>query len=79
MPITSLNDLYATSFSLINAKLGMQHSLGKHFDADVYVGATNLTNTKYYLMVFVNQLPDAYIPAPNTANFFGGVNLKYNF
>ncbi len=79
MPITSLNDLYATSYNLLNAKLGIQHSLGNHFDVDVYVGAANLTNTKYYLMVFVNQLPDAYIPAPNTANFYGGVNLKYNF
>ncbi|GAB2835988.1 TonB-dependent receptor [Ferruginibacter profundus] len=79
MPITSLNDLYATSYNLLNAKIGIQHNLGKHFKADFYVGAANLTNTKYYLMVFVNQIPDAYIPAPDTANFYGGVNLKYNF
>jgi iron complex outermembrane receptor protein len=78
MPITSLNDLYATSYSLLNAKIGIKQNLGSRFDVDFYVGATNLTNTKYYLMVFVNQIPDAYIPAPNTANFFGGINLKYN-
>lgn len=79
MPITSLNDLYATSYNLLNSKIGIKQSLGAHFDLDFYVGATNLTNTKYYLMVFVNQIPDAYIPAPTTANFFSGVNLKYNF
>ncbi len=79
MPVTSLNDLYATSYNLLNAKIGIQHSWGNHFDADLYFGAANLTNTKYYLMVFVNQIPDAYIPAPNTANFYGGLNLKFNF
>jgi iron complex outermembrane recepter protein len=30
-------------------------------------------------MVFLNQLPDAYLPAPNEINYFGGVNLKYTF
>ncbi len=79
MPITSTNDLYATSYNLLNGKIGFQNSLSRHFDLDVYVGVTNITNTKYYTMVFVNQLPDAYIPAPRDANVFGGVNLRYNF
>ncbi|MEO7312155.1 MAG: TonB-dependent receptor [Chitinophagaceae bacterium] len=79
MPITSLNDFYATSYNLINAKIGIQRSLGKHFDMDAYFGGTNLASTKYYYMVFINQLPDAYIAAARTAVFFGGVNLKYNF
>ena len=84
MPVTSdglVNSVayHASSYNLLNGKIGIKQSLGKHFDLDFYVGATNLTNTKYYLMVFVNQIPDAYIPAPNTANFFSGVNLKYNF
>ena len=70
---------YVSSYNLLNAKMGIRQSLGAHFDLDFYVGAINLTNTKYYLMAFVNQIPDAYIPAPNTANFFTGVNLKYNF
>lgn len=78
-PVTSLNDTYTTSFSLLNAKIGYRTSLSKHFDLDVYAGGQNLTSTKYFLMVFVNQLPDAYIPAPTKANMFGGINLKYNF
>lgn len=86
MPVTSDGLLtgtttayHASSYNLLNGKIGIKQNLGKHFDLDFYVGATNITNTKYYLMVFVNQIPDAYIPAPNTANFFSGVNLKYNF
>lgn len=76
MPITSLNDVYATSYNLLNGKIGIQHPLGSRFSIDAYFGASNLTNTKYYIMVFANQLPDAYIPAPKTTAFFGGVSLK---
>ena len=79
MPITSMNDLYADSYNLLNGKIGIRRALGKHFDIDAYFGASNITNTKYYLMVFVNQLPDAYIPAARNSNYYGGVNLKYNF
>lgn len=77
--ITSDNKIYATSYNLLNAKLGLRVGLGNHFDLDAYVGGTNLTNTRYYMMVFVNQIPDAYIPAPRNAQLFGGINLKYNF
>ena len=79
VPITSLNDVYAKSYNLVNAKIGLRRNLGAHFDIDVYAGAGNLTNTKYYLMVFANQLPDAYLPAPRHTNYYGGINLKYIF
>jgi iron complex outermembrane receptor protein len=68
-----------TSFNLLNAKLGFRRSLSPHFDVDAFLGVNNITGTQYYYMVFVNQLPDAYLPAPNKANYFGGINLKYNF
>lgn len=78
-PITSMNDAYASSYNLLGGKLGIRQQLGRHFDIDVYAGAANITNTKYYLMVFANQIPDAYIPAPRNAQIYGGLNLKYNF
>jgi iron complex outermembrane receptor protein len=65
-------------FSLLNAKIGFRKSIAR-FDIDVYGGANNITGTQYYNMVFVNQLPDAYIPGPNEINFFGGVNLRFRF
>ncbi|MGE5106372.1 MAG: TonB-dependent receptor [Sphingobacteriales bacterium] len=79
LAITSLNDSYATSYALLNGKIGVRHDLGKHFTVDAYFGATNITSTKYYYMVFVNQIPDAYLPAARNALVFGGVNLKYTF
>lgn len=79
MPITSDNLNMTTSYNLLNAKLGIQRSLGRHFDIDAYFGVNNITGTQYPFMVFVNQLPDAYLPAPLKANYFGGLNLRYNF
>jgi iron complex outermembrane recepter protein len=77
--ITSNATEFATSYNLLNAKIGFERSLSNHFDLDVFFGAQNITNAQYPLMVFVNQLPDAYLPAPLYANFYAGVNLKYNF
>jgi iron complex outermembrane receptor protein len=78
MPITSDQANIASSYNLLNGKLGIKQRLSKHFDLEAFVGATNIAGVKYYNMVFVNQLPDAYIPAPGKANVFGGINLKYN-
>jgi iron complex outermembrane recepter protein len=67
------------SYNLVNGKIGLRRGLSAHFDLDAYFGVNNITGTQYYYMVFVNQLPDAYLPAPYKANYFGGINLKYNF
>jgi iron complex outermembrane receptor protein len=69
----------ATSYNLLNAKLGFKRSLSSHFDLDVFFGVNNITGVQYPIMIFVNQLPDAYIPAPPKAVYYGGLNLKYNF
>lgn len=79
MPITSDAVYYTTSYNLLNAKAGLRRSLWKHFDLDAFFGVNNIAGIQYPFMVFVNQLPDAYLPAPYEANYFGGVNLKYNF
>lgn len=88
MPITSdgvvkisgvVRPYHATSYSLLNTKVGYQHSISKHIDIDINFGVSNITNTKYPLMVFVNQIPDAFLKAPDKANYFGGLNIKYNF
>ncbi|HMX36121.1 MAG TPA: hypothetical protein PKA94_02500, partial [Ferruginibacter sp.] len=75
---TTFSELYHVgSYSLLNAKLGYRHSFGR-FDLDAYFAAGNITNTKYPMMIFVNQFPDSYVAGPKTANVFGGINLKYN-
>jgi iron complex outermembrane receptor protein len=78
-PITSDNLNNTSAYSLLNAKIGYQHSLSNHFDLNVYFGIDNITNTQYPIFVFVNQIPDVYLPGPDKATYYGGVNLKYNF
>ena len=78
MYFTSDGKNQTSSFGILNAKVGFRKTFS-HFGLDLYAGANNLTGQQYYYMVFLNQLPDAYLAAPNEANFFGGVNLKYVF
>ena len=63
-PVTSDGLNKTDSYSLLNAKIGFQHSLSNHFDLNVYFGVNNITNTQYPIIVFINQLPDAYLPGP---------------
>jgi len=79
MPISSDGLNKTTSYSLLNGKIGFQNKVSKQIDLDLFLGATNITGTQYAYMVFVNQLPDAYLPAPYKINYFGGINLKYLF
>jgi len=69
---------HVDSYALLNAKIGIQQTIARHLDIDAFVGVNNITNTQYPIMVFVNQIPDAYMPGPRLANFYGGINLKYN-
>ncbi len=71
--------LETKSYNLLNAKIGYQKTIINHLTFDATFGINNITNTQYYQMVFANQLPDAYLPAPYNATFFGGLNLKYTF
>tara|TARA_R110000796_G_scaffold74374_1_gene167060 strand:+ start:11395 stop:13764 length:2370 start_codon:yes stop_codon:yes gene_type:complete len=79
MPITSDGANQSAGYRLWNTKVGYHSKLSSHFDMDLYFGVNNILGEKYYYMIFVNQLNDAYIPAPKKANYFGGIQLKYIF
>ena len=76
MPFTSDGEHVTDAYHLLNSKLGYKNNFG-NFEVDVFGGVQNITGTQYYYMVFLNQLPDAYLPAPYEASFFGGINLAY--
>ena len=69
----------ADQYNLLHAKLGFKIKVIDHLDLDASAGVNNITNVQYYQMVFNNQLPDAFLPAPPNATFFSGLNLKYTF
>jgi len=68
----------AGSYNLLNGKIGFKRNLSSHFFMDLFLGVNNITSVQYPIMIFVNQLPDAYIPASPKAVVYGGLNLKYN-
>lgn len=78
MPITSDGEFEAHEYSLLNAKVGYRNNF-KDLNFNAFLGANNITGTQYYNMVFINQMPDAFVPAPYEINFFGGVQLNYTF
>lgn len=78
MYFTSDEKNKASGFKLFNAKVGFRKSV-ERFTFDVFAGATNLGGTQYYQMIFVNQLPDSYIPAYDKADVFGGASVKFTF
>ncbi|MEN9301974.1 MAG: hypothetical protein RL264_403 [Bacteroidota bacterium] len=69
----------ASGFGLLNAKLGYNKTFFNHLNIDAYFGINNMLSTQHYVMLFNNQLPDAYLPGPKDINFFGGLTLKYLF
>lgn len=79
MPYTPDGLNIAKGFALLNAKIGFRKTFASHFDADLYFGAQNITSQKHYQMLFVNQLPDSYLPGPKDINYFGGLNFRYIF
>jgi iron complex outermembrane receptor protein len=65
------------AYTLLNLKAGSRRDFGESWNVDLSFGVNNATGVKYPLMVFVNQLPDAFIPAPPKAVIFGGINIRY--
>ncbi|MEI6312006.1 MAG: TonB-dependent receptor [Bacteroidota bacterium] len=79
MYYTSDNKNITGNYNLLNTKIGYSHEFVNHLGLDIFFGVNNITQHQNYAMVFLNQTPDVYLPAPNKANFFGGINLKYIF
>jgi len=79
MPITPSGTNIAKSYNLVNAKVGFRRTFFNNYELDAFFGASNIGNHQYYQMVFVNQLPDAYLPGPSKVNYFGGLNIRYLF
>ena len=77
--ITSDGANKSSSYNLLNGKIGFHRNILKRFEVDASFGVNNIGKVQYPLMIFVNQLPDAYIPAPLKPVLFGGLNVKYNF
>jgi len=79
LPITSDEIYYTTSYNLLNAKAGIQRKILKRFEIDAFFGLNNITGIQYPFRVFVTSCPMLTCLLQLEANYFGGVNVKYNF
>ena len=80
IPVTFNNAHYAPSYGLLNSRIGIKRLLAKTINLEVYGGADNMTGTTYATELFLNPNDTHYfIAGPNKINFYGGVNLSYNF
>jgi iron complex outermembrane recepter protein len=77
--ITSDGANRSSPYNLLNGKAGYHRNISRRWEVDASFGMSNIGKVQYPLMIFVNQLPDAYIPAPLKPVLFGGLNVKYNF
>ena len=92
VPVTFDNSTYLKSYSLLNAKIGIQRKFAEHFMLDFSAGGDNLTGSTYYTFVFTGANieglalekdgghGDGYIiPAPYKAVFYSNLTFSYEF
>jgi iron complex outermembrane receptor protein len=84
MPISFDNAHSAPGFSLVSAKVGFAHEIGR-FNLDAFVGGDNLGSSRYYTQVFLNHKfdsptpPHMFLPGPYKAKFYSGLNVTVGF
>jgi iron complex outermembrane receptor protein len=80
MPLTYDNAHSAKGYTLLNAKAGYRRELPERFRLDASFGLKNITNSRYYTMVFLNASysgppPNVYLPGPGTT-VYAGINVS---
>jgi iron complex outermembrane receptor protein len=80
MPISYDNAHPAPGYSLVNAKVGFAHDVGRRLVLDAFVGGNNLGGSLYYTQVFLNHKfdtpnPHMYLPGPYSAKYYAGLGL----
>ena len=84
IPIRDDNSVYASSYQLVNLKIGYTKTFGKHVKLDTQFGWNNLFDEKYASMLqinagsFGNNAPRYYYPG-NPSNYYANLNLTYSF
>ena len=76
----SLNDAntsYASSYSLLGARLGYKNIFHRKIKGEIFAGADNIFNTKYSLGNDINAAAGRYYNAAPGRNFYAGIIFKF--
>ncbi|GHA63019.1 TonB-dependent receptor domain-containing protein [Pontibacter akesuensis] len=77
IPLNDENTVYADSYLVAGARLGLKRQLGAHFGLEVFGGVDNLTDEKYSLGNDLNAFGGRYFQAAPDRNYYTGLSLKY--
>ncbi|PVY39860.1 iron complex outermembrane receptor protein [Pontibacter virosus] len=77
IPLTDENTVYADTYLVAGARLGLRRELGNQFVLDVFAGSENLTDEKYSLGNDLNAFGGRYFQPASPRNYYGGFSLSY--
>lgn len=78
MYVDDANTENAEAYSLVNGMIGAEFNY-KGFSALLSFGVNNILDKRYVAFININDANKRYYEAGPLRNFFGGINLGYNF
>jgi iron complex outermembrane receptor protein len=79
LPLNDANTVYADSYHLLGAKLGLQQWWGERFRLKLFVGADNLLNERYSLGNDINGFGGRYYNAAPGRNWYAALVVENLF
>lgn len=78
-PVNDANTDNASSYNLLDARIGYRHNLFKNAFIEVFGAANNIFNVKYSLGNDINAFGGRYYNAAPGANYTAGISLRYKW
>ena len=79
IPLNDANTAFASSYNLLNARVGFKKALRSNINLDLYLSADNIFDVTYSLGNDINALGGRYYNAAPGANFAAGISVFYGW
>ena len=76
IPLNDGNTVYANSYHLIQAKLGIRYVKIANASVELFAGADNILNKRYSLGNDLNAIGGRFFNPAATRNFYGGLTVR---
>ena len=77
IPLTDANTVYASSYHLVQTRIGWKNLSIGNLSLEIFAGGDNLLNQKYSLGNDLNAAGGRYFNAAATRNFYAGLALNF--
>ncbi|MBB6613105.1 TonB-dependent receptor [Pontibacter sp. Tf4] len=77
IPLNDANTVYAESYLVTGAKLGLRRTIASALQLDVFAGIDNLTDENYSLGNDLNAFGGRYYQPAPPRNYYTGIKLNY--